>query len=278
MWRRSGNPWRQLTDQVGVRVICYYVEDVDRIVAALRRRFEVDEKRSVDKRSELQVRQFGYRSVHLIARFGDRGPEIAKRWLRYHWFEIQVRSILEHAWAEIEHEICYKSGVEYPDSLLRRFSALAGSLEILDAQFLALSRESGALIDSFRAAYQAGRDLDDVIDVARLVALFEAIRPAAPGWRTKDDGLRRFRPRSAAVCVEALGAAGIRTARRIQRILGTKRFKGRIIAYAAQNGIAANEVSHLALTMLVIGTAKPSVLRLFPDLPDEPLLRDVLRN
>jgi hypothetical protein len=55
--------------------------------------------------------------------------------LRKRWFEIQVRSLLEHAWAEIEHEIVYKSGITQPDAVRRRFAALAGSLELFDSEF-----------------------------------------------------------------------------------------------------------------------------------------------
>jgi ppGpp synthetase/RelA/SpoT-type nucleotidyltranferase len=61
-------------------------------------------------------------------------PEFA--FARGKWFEIQVRSILEHAWAEIEHEVVYKSGMEFPGQFKRRFAAIAGLLEMIDKDFL----------------------------------------------------------------------------------------------------------------------------------------------
>lgn len=62
------DPESQVTDKIGVRVITYYSTDVDKVVEAIKGRFEVDLKRSVDKRQKLGLRDFGYRSVHLIVR------------------------------------------------------------------------------------------------------------------------------------------------------------------------------------------------------------------
>lgn len=50
-------------------------------------------------------------------------------------FEIQIRSILQHAWAEIEHELGYKSKNSPPQPIQRRFYRLAGLLEVTDEEF-----------------------------------------------------------------------------------------------------------------------------------------------
>jgi putative GTP pyrophosphokinase len=116
------NPKKQMTDVVGVRVITYYRDAVDPVVAVLRRAFEIDGALSTDKRRALDLRGFGYRSVHLIARIKPAHAR-GNPFLGNFQFEIQVRSILEHAWGEIEHEIVYKSGVNLEDEALRRFVA-----------------------------------------------------------------------------------------------------------------------------------------------------------
>ena len=124
--KHYGAPARQLTDQLGLRVITYYENDVDKVAALLRNHLEVDEKRSVDKRAQLNTQEFGYRSVHLISRLlaaDARRPGYEK--LQEKTFEVQIRSILEHAWAEIEHETNYKAGISFPNSFRRKFGAIS---------------------------------------------------------------------------------------------------------------------------------------------------------
>lgn len=274
--RQYGRPSWQLTDQIGVRVIVYYPEDVDRVANALRSKFEVDEYRSVDKRRELQLRQFGYRSLHILIRLGkELPPQLQKHFSRF-WIEVQIRSILEHAWAEIEHEICYKSGITFPNDLLRRFSALAGSLEILDQQFSTLRHEREKLFDDLVARYAAKQDLDKRLDAARLVALLEAYRPAAPGWRVKSAIGRRFPPNSDAVCNDALRLAGITTGHSLLKSLNTATCKKAVAAFASQNAIEPAAVSHFALAVLICSSANPIVLMDYPDLLQDVVLREIV--
>jgi ppGpp synthetase/RelA/SpoT-type nucleotidyltranferase len=173
-----GVPGRQLTDQVGVRVITYYQDDVDRAARKLKEHLEIDDRKSEDKRQILSTRQFGYRSVHLIARISARSPgNVSYRKLGKLFFEIQIRSILEHAWAEIEHEINYKSGVDFPEAILRRFGAIAGSLEILESAFLDLREEKLRLVNQYRAEYARGEAARIRFDAARLLAYLAARFP-----------------------------------------------------------------------------------------------------
>src|SRR5664280_60014 len=110
-----GQPKRQVNDLVAARVITYYKDAVPIVVNALSEALEIDRRKSVDKREELEAVEFGYTSVHLIARTkGSWSTSPQYFALRDKWFEIQVRSVLEHAWAEIEHEVVYKSGIDYP--------------------------------------------------------------------------------------------------------------------------------------------------------------------
>ena len=59
--------------------------------------------------------------------------------------EIQVRTILQHAWAEIEHDVVYKSLGEIPFRVRRRFACLAGLLEIADREFESLRQDEMAV-------------------------------------------------------------------------------------------------------------------------------------
>ena len=122
-----------LTDLLGIRVICYFADDVDRIAEKIEGLFVVDRENSVDKRRILEADQFGYLSLHYICQL--KPEQAADEGLRRIRFEIQIRSVLQHAWAEINHDIGYKSSAGVPRSITRGFSRLAGLLEIADEQF-----------------------------------------------------------------------------------------------------------------------------------------------
>ena len=135
-----------ITDLAGVRVITYFPSDVDKIVPLIEKEFKVDPKHSVDKRLRLDPAIFGYASVHFVVEFRPellKLPEYAR--LKTMKCEIQVRTILQHAWAEIEHDVVYKSPGEIPFRLRRRFACLAGLLEIADREFESLRQDEMAV-------------------------------------------------------------------------------------------------------------------------------------
>lgn len=131
-----------LHDMLGVRVVTYLASDVDKVVAVLRENFDVDESRSLDKMSGLDPDRFGYLSYHLVVKLSEARCAFAE-WTPYGdiYFEIQIRSVLQHAWAEIEHDLGYKSTSGIPAQLKRRFARLAGLLETADSEFDAVSSE-----------------------------------------------------------------------------------------------------------------------------------------
>lgn len=139
-----------ITDILGLRVITFYFDDVDIVASAVERLFEVDWENSVDKRRLHEVDSFGYQSLHYICRM----PDIPYR------FEIQMRTLLQHAWSNMNHDTGYKSGVEIPREYIRNLNRLAGMLELADEQF---SRIRSELTDYRRRmqALVASGNLDD---------------------------------------------------------------------------------------------------------------------
>ena len=82
-----------ITDLVGLRVITFYTDEVDKVAAIAKRVFDIDWQESVDKRKLHKLDSFGYNSLHYICRLKTGG-------LR---FELQMRTALQHVWSTIEH-------------------------------------------------------------------------------------------------------------------------------------------------------------------------------
>jgi ppGpp synthetase/RelA/SpoT-type nucleotidyltranferase len=136
------DPVNEITDLTGIRVITLFEKEIHQISDIIKELFEIDYQRSEDKSDLLEADKMGYKSIHYIAELSP--DKIASTELENYIglkFEIQIRSILQHAWAEIEHDRNYKFKGELPKNLQRRFYALAGMLEIADREFNTLSEE-----------------------------------------------------------------------------------------------------------------------------------------
>ena len=124
------NTINDVTDLVGIRVITYYTDDVDKVAAIVKNLFKVDWENSVDKRKLHKLDSFGYNSLHYICHLRNEEGE-----LKNIPFEIQMRTALQHVWSAIEHDIGYKGAVKLPPEFRRQFSRLAGMLELADDEF-----------------------------------------------------------------------------------------------------------------------------------------------
>lgn len=150
-------PLAEIRDLAGVRVITFFPSTesgVDRIIT---NEFEVVEK--TDKSEVLnREERLGYHSIHYLVKLrrNRRGlPEYAR--FTDLVAEVQVRTILQHAWAEIEHDIQYKAASALPLQIRRRFMTLAGVLEIADREFQAIEDDSRRLKEEARESVAAGQ-------------------------------------------------------------------------------------------------------------------------
>ena len=124
-------PLREITDQVGVRIITYVHGDVAAVADLLRAQVPVLDDRDMGQETASEGR-FGYSSRHLLVALDDADPPAVAT--------VQIRTVLQHAWAEFEHDIRYKGTVpaEHAPDFDRRFTLAAGLLELADREFAAI--------------------------------------------------------------------------------------------------------------------------------------------
>ena len=137
-----------ITDIVGIRIITYFEDEVDKVAKVVEGEFDIDQENSVDKR-EIDTDRFGYRSLHYVASL-KKNRTILSEYSDFETFkfEFQIRSILQHSWAEIEHDLGYKGASEIPSSAKRTFYRVAALLEQADIEFVKLKSTISEYEDS----------------------------------------------------------------------------------------------------------------------------------
>ena len=151
------NPIEEITDLVALRIIAYYKEDVESIAHLIKEQFEVDPKKSVDKAELLDPDRFGYLSLQYICHLLEERESLPE-WKSYGeiQFEIQIRTILQHAWAEVDHKLRYKNKVDVPKELQRKLFRLSALFEIADDEFSDLRKQIEEIEESYNKRVQKG--------------------------------------------------------------------------------------------------------------------------
>ncbi|CAB0869404.1 GTP pyrophosphokinase family protein [Corynebacterium diphtheriae] len=126
------HPWDDVHDIIGVRITTLHSTEIPQIIEALADVFTVE--RSVDKTALTRISgSFGYGSHHLILKIDDRVKDLNNYVGMV--FEVQIRTVLQHAWAEFEHDIRYKRSGDLDPQIDRAFTLAAGLIELADQQF-----------------------------------------------------------------------------------------------------------------------------------------------
>lgn len=135
-------PLREITDMAGVRVIVYLLDHRDEVDKLIKREFDVRERRPVLPGGNEAP---GYESIHYLVAFGPNRYELTEyRRFRDLIVEIQVCTVLQHAWAEIEHGITYKPEGRVSETIHRQLTQIAATLGMADDAFQRVEDESKA--------------------------------------------------------------------------------------------------------------------------------------
>ncbi|KAI6086643.1 hypothetical protein F4821DRAFT_278357 [Hypoxylon rubiginosum] len=143
--KHYADPFKDLTDLCGGRIIAHTTAQVEALAEAIKAEYrdKIDPKNSVDHTQRLKSAEFGYRSVHYVIWFKqpNSGPRV----------EVQIRTLLEHAWADISHVYAYKSNFPIPALWQRETFRAAALLENVDTMFARMQKG----IEQYRVSYGA---------------------------------------------------------------------------------------------------------------------------
>lgn len=127
------NPFEYITDIVGMRIVVPFLEDLESVENIITKNFQIIETEY--KSRELSIREFGYDSIHILIALP---ADISKKYKLAECIkiEIQLRTILQDAWAEVEHELIYKTSIDkVEDTIRRKMIAINATLSLADITF-----------------------------------------------------------------------------------------------------------------------------------------------
>jgi len=164
--RRESKDKIFITDILGIRIICPFLEALKEIETIIKELFSIVE---VENKGEFySFKEFGYDSTHILIKLPV--PEVDPTGEPLICAEIQLRTILQDAWAEVEHELIYKAGFNPFDKPLRRkLAAVNANLTLADIIFQEIRDYQKRLR---KELHQRQQDLSETI-TGRIFALNE---------------------------------------------------------------------------------------------------------
>jgi putative GTP pyrophosphokinase len=130
-----------ITDLIGLRIICLYETDIPLVETVIKENLNVIEATNKTKSLIEQVDSFGYKGLHLDVRLNTERCQFPEyKSFGSLRFEIQLRSIVQDAWSEVDHKLKYKRQI--PNELKRRIVRLAALFELADQEFVAIRDET----------------------------------------------------------------------------------------------------------------------------------------
>jgi len=175
--KKYKNPFEENEDFCGIRIILYFQDDIEKVNKIIEENFIIEE--SENKSNKLEDNEFGYRSNHLIIKVEDswcvtpnyKGLENIK-------IELQIRTVLMHTWAAIEHKLGYKNNQELPKNLKRKLYLMSAQLENADMQFQEIKDAAENFQhDTVEESKKEGKFKADKLNIDTLQAFLEFYFP-----------------------------------------------------------------------------------------------------
>jgi putative GTP pyrophosphokinase len=117
------DPLNQIQDQVGARIVTFYTSDVETVRLEIEKYFKYIESKKIVPESESE---FGYEGRHFILFVPtDILDETLNSAESVEFFELQIKTLFQHAWSESEHDLGYKPSSKLTGDQKRRLAFTA---------------------------------------------------------------------------------------------------------------------------------------------------------
>lgn len=145
----------KIEDIAGIRIICQFVEDIERVVELLHNRSDIEIKQEKDYVKE--PKDSGYRSYHMIVWYTVETMDGPKRIM----VEIQIRTMAMNFWATVEHSLQYKYKMHIPKEIEERLLKSAEAVVVLDKEMSQVRLE---IMDAQNAFQKQAKLVADILN------------------------------------------------------------------------------------------------------------------
>ncbi|MGB9937225.1 MAG: GTP pyrophosphokinase [Methanobacterium sp.] len=150
-YKNYKSPLNEITDLTGIKIIVSSLDDVEKVKKLIEKEFNIDEERSINKFESLKTDQFGYLSQHFIIKINESRQNLPEWFsMKDLWAEIQVRTVLQHAWANVSHFLEYKNEIDVPQKFKRKLYMLSAVFELADENLNGLINDISALSEEYK--------------------------------------------------------------------------------------------------------------------------------
>lgn len=152
------DPFCDMTDIIGIRIISNFKDEADEIANLLKENFQIDLENSSNKFKMLDYDRMGYISLHYICSFKKPKKALDPKLLEIMdnlKFEVQIRTSLQHTWAEVDHRLRYKTLVDVPNKVKRKLFRLSALFEMADSELCHIRDEVKALENFYEEKFSA---------------------------------------------------------------------------------------------------------------------------
>jgi len=269
--KKYSSPLSQITDLIGGRVFAYFAEDVADIENTIRKHFEIDEPNSINKIDMLSYNKFGYTSRHIVCQASSKTDDLQLRTaLGGLKFEIQIRTVLQHGWAEVEHELVYKSNTFVPNTYKRRFAASAASIEIIQAELSRLRGFENEIVNARIPIVKKKKQ--SRLDRAWFLAVLHSSFPNRNSWSPfpKENN---FFPEKEGRILGFFEANGVKTVGQLLKQISSPTLMLFLKEYSDLKQIDESKIHHLPISLLICGALnRLETIRNFSDTLDAEIL------